>query len=88
MAHNNNNQIRTHIAWAIKREGKKFGRWLEVGNGRLDAERNCVHVFMDRLPIGGFTGYVLLSPIGEIPPVPEPQPRRPEQPDDEDGLDE
>ena len=81
-----NDQIRTHTAWAIKREGKKMRRLLEIGSGRIDKETNRVHVFMDRLPIGGFTGYVLLSPIGELPSVPEPLPRRPDQPEDEDEL--
>jgi len=83
MAENNNNKIRTHTAWAVKREGKRFGRWLEVGSGRIDHERNCVHVIMDRMPVGGFTGYVMLSPIGEVPPVPEPVPQRPDQPEDD-----
>jgi hypothetical protein len=67
----------THTAYAFRREGKKmrFGRWLEVGTGRSDKD-GIVHVFLDRLPIGGFTGYVYLAPVGaELPP--EPQPERP-----------
>jgi hypothetical protein len=62
----------THTAFAFRREGKKFGRWLEVGTGRVDKD-GLVHVFLDRTPIGGFTGYVRLSPIGVAPPLPEPQ---------------
>jgi hypothetical protein len=77
---------RTHTAYAFKREGKKFGRMLEVGTGRIDAERNRVHVFIDRLPVGGFTGYVMLSPIGEPPPVLEAQPQRPGQTDGEEDA--
>jgi hypothetical protein len=34
-------------------------------------------VFLDRLPIGGFTGHVFLSPVGVKMPDPEPQPERP-----------
>jgi hypothetical protein len=36
-------------------------------------------VFLDRLPIGGFTGYVYLAPVGTQPPVIEPTPQRPAQ---------
>ena len=76
---------RTHSASAYKREGPrlKFGRWVECGNARIEQQRcpNCGaraaeskgHVFLDRLPIGGFSGYVLLSPLGSKPPLPTPQ---------------
>ena len=85
MSENNNNKWHnrapTHTAWAIKREGKKFGRWLEIGVARVD-EGETVHVFLDRLPIGGFTGYVRLTPQGETPPLPQPQ--RPTTSDDDE----
>jgi hypothetical protein len=80
-----NSKVRTHTAYAYRREGKKFGRMLECGTGRIeriDNERYRVHVFADRLPIGGFTGYFLLSPIGTPPP--EPQPQRPGQADEDE----
>jgi len=79
-----NTEILTHRAWATRREGKGFTRSLEIGTGRIDKERDQAHLFLDRLPIGGFTGYVMLSPINETPQIPEPQPRRPEQPEGED----
>jgi hypothetical protein len=66
----------THTAYAFKREGKKFGRWLEVGTARIDKDAaGMAHVFLDRLPIGGFTGYLHLVPVGTEPPpvAPEPQ---------------
>jgi hypothetical protein len=77
---------RTHKAFAFRREGKKprQGRWLEVGEARFEKD-GIAHVFLDRLPIGGFTGYVYLSPMGTKPPVPELQPERPGQ--DGDGGD-
>jgi hypothetical protein len=71
-------KARTHVAFTMQRIGKKIGRWLEVGSGRIDAEG--VHVFLDRLPVGGFTGYVRLTPHGKPPPLPQPQPRRPAGP--------
>src|SRR5579864_5244746 len=87
---------RTHTAFAYRREGPRmrFGRWLEVGTGRIEQPHcpNCGasvpagidHVFLDRLPIGAFTGYLILSPIGTQPPVPKPEPQRPGQTDDEE----
>jgi hypothetical protein len=77
-------KVRTHTAYGFKREGKKFGRLLEIGTGRLDKERGHVHVFLDRLPLQGFTGYVFLAPLGEKPPVPELRPQRPGQADDDE----
>jgi hypothetical protein len=68
----------THTAFALKREGRRLrlGRWLEIGAARLEGDGIC-HVFLDRLPIGGFTGYVYLAPVGTQPPVIEPAPQRP-----------
>jgi hypothetical protein len=68
----------THKAFAFLREGKKmrFGRWLEIGTGRTDPD-GTVHVFMDRTPIGGFSGYVLMKPNGSEPPAVQPRPERP-----------
>jgi hypothetical protein len=73
----------THTAYAFQRQGKKSGRLLEVGTGRIDHDRNIAHVFMDRQPIGGYTGYVVLAPHGVKP---EPPPAEPERPGDSDGA--
>jgi hypothetical protein len=76
---------RTHVAFGFRREGKKFGRLVEIGTGRFDDDRKHAHLFLDRLPLGGFTGYVFLAPKGEPPPVRELKPQRPGQSgDDED----
>ena len=61
----------THTAYAFSRQGKKHGRMLECGTGRIDRERNIVHVVMTRTPITGYTGYIVLSPNGAPPPVPQ-----------------
>ena len=71
----NNNKERTHTAFTMQRIGKRLGRWLEIGSGRVDADG--VHVFLDRLPVGGFTGYVRLMANGKTPPLPQPMPQRP-----------
>lgn len=76
----------THGAYAFKREGRKFGRWLEIGVARAEPN-GLIRVFLDRLPIGGFTGGVMLAPIGTEPPLPAPPPQRPGQLDDDDELD-
>jgi len=75
----------THTAYAYQRLGKKSGTLLEVGTGRIDHDRNVVHVFMNRQPIGGYTGYVVLSPVGMKPP---PAQLQPQHPDDHDGDEE
>jgi hypothetical protein len=78
----------THTAFALKREGKKYGRWLEVGTARQDST-GVIHVFLDRTPVGGFNGYAYLAPIGAQLPVPQPQPQRPgEEGDAGDGGEE
>jgi hypothetical protein len=71
----------THTAFALRREGKKFGRWLEIGTGRLDDD-GVFHAFLDRTPVGGFNGYVQFAQIGKQPPLPEPE--RPAQPSGEE----
>ena len=74
----------THTAFSLKREGKKHARWLEIGKARQDPD-GVFHVFLDRTPIGGFNGYVYLSPVGVKPPDPEPPPQLPDPPgEDED----
>ena len=74
----------THTAFALKREGKKHGRWLEIGTARQD-DTGIIHVFLDRTPIGGFNGYAYLAPVGAQPPLPEPQ--RPAQSSDDQDED-
>jgi hypothetical protein len=61
----------THIAYVKKHYTKKVFVWLEVGKGRQDKNGNF-HGMLDRLPIGGFNGYVCYVPVGSKPPEPEP----------------
>jgi hypothetical protein len=87
MADNINNDAKTpsHVAYTARREGRKLRllRWLEIGAARID-KNGVGHVFIDRLPVGGFTGYVYLAPIGSRPPSSDPQPQRPGESDDDD----
>jgi hypothetical protein len=84
MADITNNKAPTHTAYALKREGKRFGRWLEIGVARQDKD-GSMRVLLDRLPVGGFTGHVHLSPLGvEPPPPPRPDPQRPAADEDEE----
>jgi hypothetical protein len=66
------NKARTHIAYAMKRLSKTRFIWLEIGKGQLDGN-GVFHGYLDRLPVGGFTGAVYFSPIGTQPPLPEPE---------------
>jgi hypothetical protein len=76
----------THTAYALrrenpaeplKRERRVKGYWIEIGNARIETDGDVHHIFLDRMPIGGFTGHVYLSPVGTNPPDPEAQPERP-----------
>lgn len=71
----------THTALAKKWLNKKQFVWLEIGTARLEEETGILHAHLDRLPIGGFTGYVYFSPHGAEPPRSEP--KRPAAPLDE-----
>jgi hypothetical protein len=63
----------THTAYIFKREGKKpsQGRWLECGVARveIDGKINC---YLDRLPVGGFSGKIHMVKIGDHAPLAEP----------------
>jgi hypothetical protein len=72
----------THTAYAMKRIGKKFRRWLEVGSGRT-GEDGSFTAFIDRTPIGGWSGYIHFAPTGTQPP-----PLAPERPGLQAGDDE
>lgn len=68
----------THSAFTRRRLGRRHFVWLEIGKGRLD-EDGTFHGFLDRLPIGGFDGYVYFAPTGIKPPQVEPQADRPDE---------
>ena len=76
----------THTAFIFKREGKRpnQGRWLECGVARVetDGKINC---YLDRLPVGGFSGRVHMVKMGDDAPTAEPQ--RPHGDDDDSGED-
>ena len=72
------NKRLTHIAWARKRESRTAFRWLEVGMARIECDGpGGHHIYVDRLPVGGFTGHIFLSPVGVKPPEFQNQPLRP-----------
>jgi hypothetical protein len=65
----------THTAFAFQRIGKKWGVYREVGVARLPPCPHCgtaygakVKAFLNRLPIGGFSGGLLLEAAGTSPP--------------------
>lgn len=71
--------LATHTAYVLKRETRTSGRWLEIGSANIesDGRNDAHHIFIDRLPVGGFGGHILLHPIGTKPPDPQPEPERP-----------
>jgi hypothetical protein len=76
---------RTHIAWAYSRQGKKHGRLLECGASYIESVTNIVHIIMDRAPIQGYTGYVVLTPKNGPPPEAVPPPDMDEDNDQDEG---
>lgn len=69
----------TLTAWAYKRISRgrsASGYWLEIGKAG-PGEEGEIKVYLDRTPLGGWTGAVRLRPAGAGPPQLPPQ--RPQQ---------
>jgi hypothetical protein len=60
-------------AYCAKREGKVI-RWLEIGVASTHKDGLGFEVILDRLPVGGFNGRILVREIGALLPEPEPTP--------------
>jgi hypothetical protein len=43
-------------------------------------------VLLDRTPLGGFSGKVILTPLGVLPPLPDPEPQRPASSGDDEDV--
>jgi hypothetical protein len=69
----------THIAYVLKKETRNSGRWMEIGTAYIkpDGTSGGHHINLDRLPLGGFGGHILLQPVGSRPADPMPEPDRP-----------
>jgi hypothetical protein len=61
----------THRAYCAKRDGTMI-RWLDVGVATPHRDGLGFDVVLDRLPVGGFNGHVLLRDNSVQPPEPEP----------------
>lgn len=61
-------------AFVFKQEGKrpKQGRWLECGIGRLELD-GSFNLYLDRVPVRGFSGIVHCPPVDGEPPASEPE---------------
>jgi hypothetical protein len=85
------NHKMTLTAWAYKqiRRGRSAsGYWLEIGKAGA-GEDGETKVYLDRTPLGGWTGAVRLRPAGAGPPkLPAPKPQRPDQQADEEETEE
>jgi hypothetical protein len=74
------NQETSHVAWARHRTRHRAD-WLEIGTGRFEKDERTglfsAHIQLNRMPLGGFDGYVVLRPPGIIPPAESVMPQRP-----------
>ena len=69
----------SHIAYVLKKDSRSSGHWMEIGTANIkpDGTSGGHQINLDRLPLGGFGGHILLQPIGVRPPDPLPEPERP-----------
>ena len=63
------NKTPTHIAYALSRRGRA-SRWLEVGVAAPHGDGQGFDILLDRMPVGGFSGHVLIRAAGTKPPAP------------------
>src|ERR1700733_5311959 len=56
----------TYTAYATKREGQR-ALWLEIGVASAHSDGKGFDVLLDRLPVGGFNGHVLVRANGTKP---------------------
>ena len=70
----------SHKAWAFRRVSKKFGLYVDCGVSRLSPCPNCgahptgdAKIYLDRLPLGGFAGGLLLRLNSDPPPKLKPE---------------
>jgi hypothetical protein len=59
----------THIAYALRRQGRR-ARWLEIGVASMHGDGQGFDVLLDRMPVGGFSGHVLVRSAVAKPPEP------------------
>lgn len=79
----------THALWVQEWDGAKFLRWRNAGEGYLAVDekgRTAAHNFHAMLPVGGWSGYSVLLPIGEPPPDPPKQKEQITTANDEDAA--
>ena len=61
----------THNAFVLYRESRTTGIWLEIGTAYIRADAGGAHhIYLNRVPLGGFGGHLLLQPLGVSPPEP------------------
>jgi hypothetical protein len=71
----------SHRAYAVKRERRGF-RWVEIGVALTHDDGKGFDVYLDRLPVGGFNGHILVRRDDAPPDEVESFPIRPAPGDD------
>jgi hypothetical protein len=55
----------THRAYCTKRVSRTAVMFLECGTGRVSEDGKGFDVHLDRVPVGGFNGFIRLRPLHE-----------------------
>jgi len=59
-----------YLAYALKRDGR-VGRWVEVGIATVHKDGKGFDVMLDRLPVAGFNGHIVVRARDADPISPE-----------------
>jgi hypothetical protein len=86
----NNAKPFTHKAHIFKsegvRRGRRLGYWAHEGYGR-DNPDGSRFIYLHSMPIGGWDGRILLTPIGQPGPQPSESSLQPSEGNDEEISD-
>jgi hypothetical protein len=71
----------THMGWAQFRHRGKFVRWYQIGPARFerDEKGRITGCAWEQALTRGTSGHIWYLPIGETPPNPSPEAKRPDR---------
>lgn len=61
----------THLAYGVKRDGRRRAHLVEIGVATMLKDGQGCDILLDRLPVGGFNGRIIVRLASAPPAVPE-----------------